>query len=209
MDRTPVPGEIYRHFKGKLYQIIAVAEHTETGERLVVYQALYGDFGIYARPLSMFVEETDRGKYPEAKQKYRFEKADRAGLRAGTEDGRGESGREGSGGGNALAAGEPRTAGQPVSEAAAGETGVVEQAGEAEQEPGNLNPLVLRFVETEDFGVKTELLWAMKGKVSQEDLDVLCESLDLPGGTGDTEEQLRSIRHYLEMRRKFDGGRLR
>ena len=72
--RRPVAGEIYRHFKDKLYEIVDIAIHSETEEEMVVYKQMYGAFQTYVRPLAMFLSEVDREKYPNVKQKYRFEK---------------------------------------------------------------------------------------------------------------------------------------
>ena len=83
MDRDIRVVDIVRHFKREnvspetseyLYKILAFASHTETGEKLVIYQGMYPPFKVCARPYDMFMSEVDRIKYPDVKQKYRFEK---------------------------------------------------------------------------------------------------------------------------------------
>lgn len=67
-------GAVYKHFKGKMYRVEDIAKHSETGETYVVYRQMYGDESLWIRPLDMFLEEVNFEKYPDAKQKYRFER---------------------------------------------------------------------------------------------------------------------------------------
>ena len=76
-------GDIVQHFKREfvsyntseyIYKVVAFAQHSETGEKLVIYQGMYYPFKTCARPYDMFMSEVDHMKYPDIKQKFRFEK---------------------------------------------------------------------------------------------------------------------------------------
>ena len=83
-DARLSPGDIVRHFKREfapqgskdyLYRVLEFARHSETDENYVVYEALYGEGDVFIRPYDMFMSEVDREKYPQVKQRWRFEKA--------------------------------------------------------------------------------------------------------------------------------------
>ena len=72
MREEPKVGQIYRHFKGNVYEIVAIAKHTESNERLVIYKSGNENATVYARPLEMFLSEVDHEKYKDVEAKYRF-----------------------------------------------------------------------------------------------------------------------------------------
>lgn len=201
MDRTPRPGEFYRHFKNKLYQIIGIAAHSETGEAMVVYQALYGDFGLYVRPLTMFVSEVDREKYPDAAQKYRFER-----VVPGAEGGF-------TGASSAFQTADadiPVTA-QSASLDSSGSPACGPEPSPVSSQPSDPipNPYLMAFLEAENADGQLAALMAMDGHVGQEEVDCLRVVLEMGPGGGSISKQLTDIRKYLEMQRRYDGSRLR
>lgn len=225
MDRMPEAGEFYRHFKNKLYQVITVATHTETGEAMVVYQALYGDFGIYARPLDMFLSPVDREKYPDAAQQRRFERVaiDKDGNVRPAEDGPGSALPHGA---EKAAAGTEKAADSPSLRRQGDRPGgrdVYRRGEEKREEEEPLSPLLLDFLDAGDAEARLAVLmrmagdkehyggdsWVSRPLVGQRELDAIYVALDMPAQPGDVGEQLDAVRKYLKMQLRYDGGRLR
>ena len=177
MSFIPKPHEIYKHFKGNLYQIVAIAEHSETGETLVIYQALYGDFKIYARPLKMFTSPVDKEKYPEATQEFRFELQGADADRQRKETDITASQREAS----------------PQEEAAMQETNSVQNSGE---EP-NLDPLVLEFLDADTYEERLNILAALHHRITDEMITTMAIACDIEVDNGDTEERYESLKGCL------------
>lgn len=217
--RTPRPQEIYRHFKGRLYQVLTLARHSETGEVLVVYQALYGDYDVFARPLSMFCSEVDAVKYPGAMQKERFQ------LWKGSEEAHalfaGESPVTGSRETRAKQTeGERQTrAKQPEEDRQTREMqpdGIFSQkekpaepAVQAAEEEVQLDPRLLRFLDANRMEEKMEILNSMQGDVTDEMIDIMAISLDTEIVSGEASERIAALRETIQMRLRFESSRLR
>lgn len=189
MERVVHPGEFYRHFKNKLYQVIAVASHSETGEEMVVYQALYGDYRTYVRPLDMFLSEVDHEKYPEVRQRYRFERVTFA-------EGKNDAVSEGIG---------------PAVLSAAGEAGQTVSGPEPPDVPGSSgpHPALLRFLDAGTYEERMASLKELEKTAGQAELDSLYVVLDMKPQPGTVREQLEGIRRSLSMQKHYDGGHLR
>ena len=96
MRELPRPGQVYRHFKGNIYRIMTLADHSETGETLVIYRRDDPEAKSYARPLEMFMSEVDKKKYPNVREKYRFTLIDEDSVADAVSSASADCGNEGS-----------------------------------------------------------------------------------------------------------------
>ena len=198
----PRPGEFYRHFKNRLYQIVAVAYQADDEAPVVVYQALYGDFRVWVRPLEEFMSETDRTKYPDAEQRYRFEPVAPETKKAGPNtawSARKSSAEISAPAGPAAAAVETSAPAGPV--AAAAESALVPAAGDRR--------LLLEFLDTDDLQEKKAILRGGMARLTQGDLDGIYTVYGIQRFPGDIREQADGIIRYLSMRSHYEGDRLR
>ena len=210
MTFIPKPHEIYKHFKGNLYQIVTIAQHSETGEQLVIYQAMYGDFKIYARPLAMFTSEVDKVKYPEVQQRFRFE------LQGADADRQTRETDEVNGGQTTTqavptataqdaAAWATSTTAKPASVETHPETAHIEAA---EEEP-TLDPLVLEFLDADSYEQKLNILAGLHHRITDEMITTMAIACDIEVNDGETEERYEELKNCLLTMEKFECNRLR
>ncbi len=196
MNQIPQAGEIYQHFKGKLYRIVTLAPHTETGEQLVIYQALYGEFQVFARPLSMFLEKVDAKKYPDAAGKDRFMRIPMAEAAAVPQPVPAPSE-------NPV---EPRPAAMPSENPVESRAVAAPSENPVEPQP---DPGLLAFLDADSYEEKLEVFASLEGKVDLHMLNAIAASLDLELSEGSLEEQYDTLKSCLMTLERYECNRLR
>lgn len=205
MRQLPKNGEFYRHFKNKLYQIIAVAMHSETGEQLVIYQALYGDFGVYARPLEMFMSEVDHEKYPDVTQKYRFERVELSSNTVTETQVKDHTQREYAAENRNLLENSEK---QSLADSFEQSENMGLSSREEEYE-GGVNPKVLEFLDSEDFDERYNILVALRDEIDDQMINTLAVALDVVIPEGDIDDRYDQLKMCLRTRQRYESNRLR
>ena len=187
-------NEIYRHFKGNLYKVICIARDSETLEDMVVYQALYGNYDIYVRPLDNFESKVDINKYPEVSQSNRFELV------------------------SPVANLSPQFSAPEVTPVQApakvSEEARTSCSKEDDVRPSEsmtlLKPGVEEFLDADNVIDKVNILENIKNCIDQDDVTIMASVMDieidesLPLG-----ERIRQLMHCLDTRGRFETNRLR
>ena len=187
MARQLVIGGFYRHFKDKLYQVKGTAIHSETKEKMVIYQGLYGSYEMYVRPYDMFLSEVDHIKYPDVVQKYRFElidiKTDKS-LESDYEENNQNMESE--------------------------KSEELEESKESEElEESEEDSKLIRFLDAYDYKEKLDILTSMRGELNDGLIDIMAESIEVAVPDGDITDRYNSLRKCLMAHTKYEGLRLR
>lgn len=182
-------NQIYRHFKGNLYRVITIAVHSETEEELVIYQALYGDFKVYARPLSMFLSEVDREKYPDVTQKLRFEPVEQM-----VED--------------VVAPDKIKDAEcSQHEETFAEETGKCQSVEETEEEAA-IDPLLEAYLDTDSYREKLNILHGLQHRITEHMLNTMAIVIDFELPEGDIQIKYDALNDCLVTKEKYECNRM-
>ena len=190
MREEPKPGEFYRHFKNKLYQIVTVATHSETREKLVIYQALYGEYGVYARPFDMFMSEVDKEKYPDVKQKYRFERIEDIAKELKSDK---------------LSDSKVIEHDKKLKEDSISNDNTLKTDKDTDFGKGYF----IEFLEADDLSTKKEILIANRELITERELDTIYEIYGLKRRKIDRDLDIADLIGYFDMQQQYEGKRLR
>lgn len=163
-----------------MYQILAIAADSETGKPCVVYQALYGDYKVYVRDLEMFMSKTDKEKYPEVVQQFRFEKVTPA---------------------EAVAEHKPEPKSEP--EPAAPQVHPAEELATPEPK-SSLDPAVLEYLEAETVDARLNILTSLHHRITDEMINTMAVVTDVEINEGSVETRYQELKNCLLMKQKFE-----
>lgn len=186
----PKSGEFYRHFKMKYYQIITVATHTETREQMVIYQALYDDFGTYARPLSMFMSKVDFEKYPDAVQTYRFERVECPCVSV-----------------ESLERVQRKVEGEELKETITEHPVVLEEKKKPDEEVYVMDQEVERFLDAKTYKEKLNILMSLRDDITDKQLHDMAITLDVMIEDGDVDDKFMNLVNCLKTMARFEVNR--
>jgi hypothetical protein len=208
--KRPVPYELFRHFKGNMYQIVSIAIHSETREEMVVYQALYGDYKVYVRPLDMFMSEVDHVKYPDVKQKYRFERIERTsdGIVL-ADEGVNPTQEETSENDVKSKASDREEIRKQFRSEPYKHSEVMDKSIDTEAKELNLDPLVIEFMDADLAVDKNDILTKLRPIITNDMIDIMAMSLGVVVNEGDVYDRYNDLRTCLTTMEKFESTRLR
>lgn len=226
MDWMPQPGQIYNHFKDKLYQVITVAQHADTGEKMVVYQALYGDFKTYIRTLESFLGEVDHVKYPDATQKYRFEprvSSKSQETTKETEEEQEDEAKEGKHEINSVNNSEPgvdtskekteKKQEVKIQEVKIQEVKIqtldVQEQKATESTNQEVNAILMQFLDAESYYKKLEVITLNKKHLNDRLINDMAVSLDCTVDEGPIDQRISGLVYCLQAMSRFENKRLR
>ncbi len=195
----PQPQEIYRHFKGNLYQIITIAKHSETRQDLVVYQALYGDFAVYCRPLEMFTSEVDHVKYPDVMQKDRFELLNRENAQIESRNVKEQ----------VKTSQKSDTAQNKENNPIAYSGNIMDKTVEQEAEDLHMNPLVVEYLDADSAAERINIMDQLRSIITDDMIDIMAMAVDVEVNPGEIDARFDELKECLTTMEKFETNRLR
>ncbi|MDO4510176.1 MAG: DUF1653 domain-containing protein [Lachnospiraceae bacterium] len=199
--QTPVAGQIYKHFKGNLYKVLAVAVHTESEEKLVVYQSVENPDRVFARPLEMFMSDIDRFRYPLIRAKYRFTLVSEPEEETNGEETKEEETKEETPNEDTK---EEDVKDEETEEQSDDDSAVYKDNGELV-----IDPYVEGVLDEKEFSKKIEFFEMLRGRCTEDMLTTIAISLDIQLQEGSIEDKYSQILKTLKMHEKYETSRLR